>query len=78
MVGTPFKTAFAVALCVTGVFARGAGAQEDINLGPPASVGSQSHSGYTVHPATGNLYLTAVDAMSVPAVGAPPEIRSST
>ncbi len=43
----------------------------DTNLGPPAQVGSASLSGYSVHPATGNLYLSAVDAVSSPAVGAP-------
>ena len=43
----------------------------DTNLGPPAQVGSASLSGYSVHPATGNLYLLAVDAVSSPAVGAP-------
>jgi len=34
-------------------------------------VGSASLSGYSVHPATGNLYLSATDVLSVPAVGAP-------
>jgi YD repeat-containing protein len=67
--------AIAIASGVLAGAARIAAAQEDVNLGPPASVGSQSHSGYTVHPATGNLYLTAVDALSVPAVGAPLVLR---